>query len=83
MSLGEPLNSDSGVASHPLTGGGFSGSSIVAFKIDVKTTSNWHDSGIDNLAVTGTVAVPEPSLYAVALGLLAIGLILVRRRQKS
>lgn len=80
-SLGQTLITDTAVASHSLTGLGFSGTAIVAFKIDVKTTANWHDSGIDNLTVTG--AVPEPSTYALLFGSLALGGVMLRRRFKG
>ena len=81
-SLGQTLITDSAVASHSLTGLSLSGSSIVGIKIDVKTIANWHDSGIDNLTVTGAVAVPEPSTYALFAGFLALGGVMIRKRMR-
>jgi len=50
----------------------------------VKTTSNWHDSGIDNLTVNGNTApIPEPSTYAMIFGALALGGAVWARRRRS
>tara|TARA_R100000027_G_scaffold43474_2_gene32638 strand:- start:4666 stop:5307 length:642 start_codon:yes stop_codon:yes gene_type:complete len=61
---------------------GLTGQSSVTFSVQ-----GWNSSGssalqLDNISVTGSVsAVPEPSAYGAVAGLLAIGLVVSRRRR--
>jgi hypothetical protein len=57
----------------------------VTFQFITATTGNFNASlEWDDIALNGTVsAVPEPSTYAMLAGLLALGLVMVRRRLKN
>jgi hypothetical protein len=47
---------------------------------DADNTGTDHGIAIDNVSVT---AIPEPSTYALIMGVLTLGFIVARRRQKA
>lgn len=62
--------------SAPIAGTGSSLEIIVEFNLD----SGDEDFAMDNLQITG---VPEPSTYAAIVGLLGLGLVMIRRRLRK
>ncbi|NDV63063.1 PEP-CTERM sorting domain-containing protein [Puniceicoccales bacterium CK1056] len=58
----------------------FLGENLDSFALRQSDSSNNETITVDNLVITGAV-VPEPSTYAALIGLLALGLVMVRRRK--
>jgi hypothetical protein len=52
-----------------------------AFRIQLPTGDGTTAFAIDNVAITGTVVVPEPSATALMAGALCLGLVLYRRQR--
>lgn len=52
----------------------------------IQTSATGATSGtnrVDNVTISGVTAIPEPSTYAVIMGVLTLGVVLYRRRQKA
>ncbi|HEY5552929.1 MAG TPA: PEP-CTERM sorting domain-containing protein [Opitutaceae bacterium] len=51
---------------------------------DVGGADSRDEFGLDNISISmGATAIPEPSTYAVIMGALTLGVVLLRRRQKA
>ena len=64
--------------SAPITGVG----STLDLRLTTDLDSGDEDFGVDNFSVTGT-AVPEPSTYALLLGLFSLSWVALRRRRRA